>query len=104
GRILDLEGRPIVGATVLLHHVSDQAPPLLSLGIEGYAAPPAGRPALPLLPGFVVSGEWSVHTDADGRFRIAGIGKERTATLQVSGEGIARSSIQVVTRLQAIES
>jgi protocatechuate 3,4-dioxygenase beta subunit len=104
GRILNLEGQPVNGAMVRLHHVSDQAKPLNSLGIEGGDLSYLSRQSRPLLPGFVASGGGWIETDPQGKFRIAGVGADRTAVLQIRGPGLAISEIEVATRPQEIES
>ena len=97
GRLVNLEGRPVAGATVRLlglqvldpqirrkadtQHAPYRFPISESIGM-------AGEPALP----------GGVITDADGRFRIAGLGLDTLARLQISGPGIAFKRVQVLTR------
>jgi protocatechuate 3,4-dioxygenase beta subunit len=104
GRIIDLEGRPIVGATVKVLEVRASADgslaawleaiekrqdrgnldrELLPLGIDDLTAQLLVRP---------------VMTDADGKFRIEGIGRERVANLRFDGPTIETTQAQVRTR------
>ena len=109
GRLVDLEGRPIAGATVRIHKLwkaesatavddwigrvsepypaEDERPrshyfPLADAGL------PDSSPALP----------GPVATDADGRFRVDGLGRDRLAILEIAGPTIATGRVQVVTR------
>ena len=78
GRLLTLEGRPIAGITVKTQRVED---PSNSQNVFGVPS------------GFFQS----ATTDADGRFRLAGIGRGRRALLGFAGPGITRDAVQVVT-------
>jgi beta-lactamase regulating signal transducer with metallopeptidase domain len=96
GRLVDLEGRPVSGATVELQSISgrssDELRRFLKTVREGlYAAgvltktiPPDDRPR--------------VTTNADGRFRIANVGRDRVVGLVFHGETIAYSAVTVVTK------
>ncbi|HEX4792480.1 MAG TPA: carboxypeptidase-like regulatory domain-containing protein, partial [Humisphaera sp.] len=104
GRILDLEGRPVKGAAVRIRQISQQAVPLQSLSIDGsfdlsYMTKVSALP----LAGYVVYAK-PVTTDDAGRFRLAGLGHDRTVSLEVTGPGIAFSEMNVVTRRQPTES
>ncbi len=78
GRLLTLEGRPIAGIKVK------------TLMVEDASRSPTvfGSPS-----GFFQS----AVTDADGRFKLAGIGRGRRAMLGFAGSGIARTEVQAVT-------
>src|SRR6185312_6055863 len=78
GRLITLEGRPLGGIEVRTLRVQDSSNP-----VEIFGAP---------------SGFFQAATsDADGRFRISGIGRDRRALLGVAGPGIQRDYLHVVT-------
>ncbi|HEX4792666.1 MAG TPA: hypothetical protein VH370_02680 [Humisphaera sp.] len=104
GRIVDLEGRPVKGAMIKLQRISTEAKPLNALDITGEELSYLARPSRPQLPGFVVTGNRPIQTDEQGKFTITGIGKDRTAVLQVRGDGLAISELEVVTRKQETDS
>jgi RNA polymerase sigma factor (sigma-70 family) len=98
GRILDQEGRPVVGAKV--HLVS----------VQGYPGedPKDALAALPKAEWFPSGAKrWSgplpgqarvVNIGEDGRFRMSGLGGNRFVTLRAEGPGIASGRIHVLTR------
>jgi RNA polymerase sigma factor (sigma-70 family) len=104
GRILDLEGRPVAGARVGLYWLAapeDGLDTLLSAvrsqpGVHGTlpGAHPSWIGRLPGQPSFVAC-------DAQGRFRLSGLGRERFAELVVQGPMIAETKIVVATRQMA---
>jgi RNA polymerase sigma factor (sigma-70 family) len=102
GRIIDLQGQPVVGATVTvlevglpaggsldgwLKDLQEQsafyglANKFLPVGLRSQTDPPLISP---------------VKTGADGRFQISGIGRERVASLEIQGATI--ETVQVVVR------
>jgi RNA polymerase sigma factor (sigma-70 family) len=93
GRILTVEGRPVVGARIVASTLT-------------YGRNTAGEP-IPWDSPANVAG-WSdlrlgslaaeATTDATGRFRIKGIGSDRLVTLGVTGPHVAQQEIQVQTR------
>jgi hypothetical protein len=95
-RILDPDGRPVVGAR--LTAISMFAPQDLGSYLEanrkaeGYTltkrweGPLAGRPAV-------------VTTGADGRFRLVGAGRERIVGFHLEGPAIASVYLHVMTRV-----
>jgi beta-lactamase regulating signal transducer with metallopeptidase domain len=120
GRLVDLEGRPVAGATVRLERIflpppnsgvssgpeakgrsAAGAPPAATKTRVGMSNPSMSKPvslpgrlvvdAAPLLPDGVVTG-------ADGRFQIAGLGRDVLANLTLSGPTIAFKIVKVVTR------
>jgi hypothetical protein len=96
GRLVDLEGRPVRGATVELQSISGRSSDevrrflktvhdgLYAAGVLTKTIPPDDRPR--------------VMTDAGGRFRIADVGKDRVVGLVFRGETIANSAVTVVTK------
>jgi RNA polymerase sigma factor (sigma-70 family) len=78
GRLIGLEGRPLLGIEVRTLRVEDSANPM-----HIYGAP---------------SGYFrSAKTDGDGRFRLTGIGRDRRVVLGIAGPGIQRDGLQVET-------
>ena len=93
GRVLDVDGQPVAGATVrvrslLRHRGGDLEPWLEELRREGVAYPVQYR----------LLEDWSgeavgrligpATTEADGRFRLDGIGRERVVGLWIEGSTI----------------
>jgi RNA polymerase sigma factor (sigma-70 family) len=74
GRVRDLQGRPVAGATVRLHRVE-------ALDRDAWAGPPA-----------------AVTTDEQGQFRLTGAGRDRGVVLIVSGPRIETKLVQASTR------
>jgi beta-lactamase regulating signal transducer with metallopeptidase domain/protocatechuate 3,4-dioxygenase beta subunit len=90
GRLVDLEGRPAAGVTVRVDQVYL---PQGRAAVEKLDSM-AGRLILnaePLWPG-------GIATDADGRFRIEGLGRDVLVTLSILGPSVARKQVQVLTR------
>lgn len=103
GRILDPEGRPLGDARVKLTRL--QIPKgrdlnayldvvtkgnalLLSIDYERELHRPH------LLPGLIAEAQ----TDADGRFKLSGLGRDRLASLSVSAPGFVETHVTVMTR------
>jgi hypothetical protein len=101
GRVVDPQGRPIAGVTVQLQRVAgfrdgaDLDAVLASGEVDGaasawwYAAFDGAN-----WPG----GRLTWTTDAEGRFEIQGIGRDRVATLAFSGPKLANSLLRAMTR------
>ncbi len=104
GRIIDLQGRPLVGVTVTVISVRVPAQGSLdgwlkaledrkefhNLEHEFLPTSLSPQPDPPIIP--------PVKSGADGRFVIHGIGQERVATLEIHGETIETVQIVVRTR------
>ncbi len=78
GRLINLEGRPLAGIEVRTLMVEDPSNP------ESLFGAPSGY-------------FQAAKTDADGRFRLTGIGRGRRTVLGIAGPGIQRDAAQVVT-------
>ncbi len=94
GRVVDLEGRPVAGATI--RTTTAWVPPGddLSPWIEG--ARDRGKSVWHGLEQIPL--ELAAATGPDGRFRLDGIGRERVVDLMISGPGIATSMTFAMTR------
>ncbi len=90
GRVLDLEGRPVLNATirVLKLHQTDLDSWLREAKRGRWYFPPDIPEALAM----------RVTTDRDGRFKLQGLGRERLAYLDISGETIEHIRCWVMTR------
>jgi protocatechuate 3,4-dioxygenase beta subunit len=99
GHILDLEGNPVRGAEVRVRHLEASVQDLKALNRD--MSPKSGAlfvERIPSLPGWVLGTAGAVKTGTNGRFRIAGLGSDRTANLGITRPGLARQGINVVTR------
>jgi RNA polymerase sigma factor (sigma-70 family) len=102
GRILDTQGKPVVGATVAVSKVDV----CKDNSLDGFLAEltRTGRPRTPRLMSMskTVAHEAGLlspaTTDKEGRFTIEGAGAERIVTLHVSGAGLADTELVVVNR------
>jgi RNA polymerase sigma factor (sigma-70 family) len=108
GRILDLQGRPVAGATVSVHNLywptkgddltawvtqlktTKEAFPAIRahlIGLDGlYMGRDVGRVIQPAV------------TNAEGRFTLKGVGRERVVTLRVDGPTIVSTEFWAMTR------
>ncbi len=107
GRILDLQGRPVAGAKVTRGRIEAEGadgidPYLQLLGddprrasnhrfAKNYWSRIPGHPA-------------NVTTDAEGRFRMTGIGRDRIVEIAVEGPTIQNATITAMTRNAATVS
>ncbi len=101
GRVLDLEGRPIAGVSVSVRRI--EAPPgdnldaaLKSIQRDGNRVFHHPMQTVYLTPDSGVVAP--VQTDAQGRFRFTGLGKERLVVLRVEGPAIEHQVLYVLTR------
>lgn len=95
GRILDLDGLPVAGATIepyVLQYRQNR---------EGIHIPWDSNESGPRYMGTNVAIQGlfpRVVTDADGRFRLTGIGRDRMVEVSLSGPKIATQSLELETR------
>lgn len=100
GRILTLEGRPVVGAKVKLSTVSapdgglDDYIKELRGGLRGDRALKSSRLGRSAFPGM----RDSAVTDAEGRFTLAGIGAERVVQMLVTSDEVEHAFLRALTR------
>jgi RNA polymerase sigma factor (sigma-70 family) len=100
GRVVDLQGKPIAGARVQVRSFAgddgpDLKPFVESLQKKGTSSYRAVRTWLdPKLLGLARP----VVTDADGKFRLTGIGGERLVALRFEGPTIETSEVYAMTR------
>src|SRR5262249_5107853 len=105
GRVVDLEGKPVTGATLRVLEV--RAAPQEDLSPWDAAVKAKKGLSLQLdhqhLPRLLIASEVpgvsaKITTDADGRFKLAGIGRNRLVTLRLDGPNIASTKLYVLTR------
>ena len=103
GRLLDPKGQPLTGARVRLHALSVPREGGFDADLNrfknanGEAWPFNGyrsvyRPSV--LPGIATE----ATADADGRFRLAGLGRDRLAELKITAPGVVETYLTVMTR------
>jgi RNA polymerase sigma factor (sigma-70 family) len=93
GRILTAEGRAVVGARILasaLSYSQNAAGEQIPLG-----SPESAGGGGDMIVGSLVA---EATTDADGRFRMTGLGRDRVVSLWLSGPEVAEQEIKVQTR------
>src|SRR5262249_30415698 len=101
GRVVDLEGRPVAGATVKVVSLETTPPEALSavwrawrsdsyqalhLATKKHHVPRAAK-----LPG-------TLQTDADGRFELRGVGRGRMVVLQITADTIEHRTVRAVAQ------
>lgn len=102
GRIVDLEGRPIAGASIKATYIRCMKKDDLTGWL---AAVKKGDP--PWIAARYLDfdsdvktdhPQFATTTDQDGRFRLEGLGGERVVTLSLRGDTVAQTEIDAVTR------
>ncbi len=100
GRIIDPQGKPVVGATVQLRTVSIYGDGSIQSFLDAWKKRTNFREVVPerrvvynttALP-------FGTSTDRNGRFELSGGGAERLVSLKISGAGRAETEVHVITR------
>ena len=103
GRVLDLQGRPVAGATVRIARIERPSGGNLDAFLRAWKVASSSAESLaggggnlffPALAGLPAE----VKADAQGRFQIRGIGKDRAVRLLVSAPAHEETEIRVITR------
>ena len=102
GRIVDLEGRAVAGASVHARTIWYAEDDNLATWIAQARNGAAGNlwQGLRNLQLDKLALKIEAKTDADGRFRLTGIGRDRIAQLLVSGPGVATTEVNVFGRAE----
>jgi RNA polymerase sigma factor (sigma-70 family) len=99
GRLTTLEGKPVAGASIVLGSLEDWS---AAGRLDEYLTAVSKNTRRPIAPsswwGTVPGQRQGWKTDAQGRYRVTGLGRDRVANLRVSGPGVARTTLRVVTR------
>ncbi len=107
GRIVDANGRAVAGATVRVLEIETSPQNDLTAWLNAVEQQKPDYYQARAYLANAISGwlrnqlTWllpAVATDPEGRFRLAGVGRERVARLQLDGPGIATERIDVRTR------
>jgi hypothetical protein len=108
GRLINLEGRPIAGVTVrvrrLEKRVDDGDLDLFIATKRKWAQGDYARGAdMKTLPAAALPGPQSATTDADGKVRLTGFGRERVVSLEIEGPQVEPIYLEVLTRTDKVE-
>ena len=103
GRVLDLEGRPVSGVSVVPANVNESQTGSLDSWLD---AVKAGHPSalafelgkLRWIAALDEQSSQTATTDSDGRFTLKGFGAERFVNLMLRGESTAFTMVTVTTR------
>jgi RNA polymerase sigma factor (sigma-70 family) len=103
GRVIDLEGRPVAGATIRVDSLRLPVKDDLTAFLDALRVAKDGFPAenehLTALYNPGVGGLFpEVTADRDGRFQLRGVGRERVVGLTIGGPTIETRQVRVRTR------
>jgi RNA polymerase sigma factor (sigma-70 family) len=106
GRFLNLEGHGIAGVTVRVRRVEKRIDggdldAVVATKRKWARGEYVNGPDLAKLPAVFVPG-LTATTDADGRFRLTGVGRERIVSLAIQGKGIEPVDVEAFTRTKSI--
>lgn len=108
GKVVDLEGRAVSGATIRIESLwTAKSSEAIDQWLAEVKRGPAGGerprshyfPIASKLPKNEPPIATPVTTDAEGRFRLNGLGRDRMAVLDIRGASVAFRRVQVITRV-----
>ena len=100
GRIVDLQGKPIAGATVRLMQIYAAKGENLEPWLEACMKKKGLTFQLEneYFPRSTIAVPLEVRTDADGVFKLTGIGSNRLIRVQLDGETIVSQQLSILTK------
>ena len=104
GRVIDLQGKPVVGATVAVHNVHAGPPGVFDELLKNWQGSAekqeqaSGKLDRAIYNRGGLGQAFHTKTGKDGTFTLSGLGKDRVVTLLVTGDGIADTFADVATR------
>jgi RNA polymerase sigma factor (sigma-70 family) len=100
GQIVDLEGKPVAGATLTVMQVSAAPDEDLALWLEAIRDKQrrSTNRELEYLSRYTTALPLKATTDVGGRFRLTGIGRNRLVRAQLDGPTIASQDVRILTR------
>ncbi|HJZ89781.1 MAG TPA: sigma-70 family RNA polymerase sigma factor [Gemmataceae bacterium] len=103
GRLLNLEGKGIAGATVRVRRVEKRVndgdlAEFIATKQKWARGDYVSGPEMKELRAAAFPTATSVTTDADGKFRLSGFGRERVVSLTIEGKAIEPIWVEVLTR------
>jgi RNA polymerase sigma factor (sigma-70 family) len=104
GQIVDLEGKPVPGVTLRVQQINAAPGEDIGPWLDAVRAKkwPDRSPSLRLqqqhLPRYTISLSPTVTTDAQGRFRLTGMGRDRLVTARLDGPTVVSQHLHILTR------
>jgi RNA polymerase sigma factor (sigma-70 family) len=100
GRIIDLEGKPVRGVRLRLLQINAAPDESLDRWVDAARARKGDIYQLEheYLGRETIAPSWTVITDADGRFRLTGIGRDRLVRALLEGPTIVSEYLHILTR------
>src|SRR5487761_1201021 len=102
GRLTDTEGRPVKSAKIIFTNIESANDGSLDRLLEKWKRIPQPLqfqgPPERIVPLYQRFPALTVESDAEGRFTVSGVGKDRVALLTVEARGYMSETLRVVTR------